>query len=281
MFLTKFGSMEVLGNIVYPISALILYEGFLMVLYSRLHLIINNVKILRALLFVILGIGIPLQIIMVLAGDRVLDTKVWVVTFRLEMIFPFSEIVLSSLYVWLFVRFLNQSSGGSRDVHMKRTLYLLVLAESFVVVADVVGITLWYMDLYLLRLVVLPFTSAAKLKVEFMILNRLTGIGKRRNELRDITVSTHGEEERGDPQLVITPCTFQSEAPTLRVEEKGLGIEVDMNEHGGVRGDKTPTDSIREIETSNEASRSEEQRDSLDEMERRYLGRISRSDGMA
>lgn len=241
-----------------------------MVLYSRLHLIVDSPKILRALLIVIVGVGVPLQIVMALAGDRVLDTNVWVVTFRLEMIFPFSEIILSSLYVYLFVRFMRQDTGAV-DALMKRTFYFLIAAESFVVIMDVIGKSLWYMDLYLLRLAVLPFITALKLKVEFMILNRLTGIGKRKNKLRNVTVSVH--EEREGVQ-VMSPHTFQSEAPTSRMEENRLGIVVDVRKDG-LENEKVPADSARGLEAS---IGSGEHRGSLDEMDSRYLGRFGRSD---
>ncbi|RDI88183.1 hypothetical protein Vi05172_g1813 [Venturia inaequalis] len=274
MFLTNSGNMDVLGDIIYPIAVVFTYEGFLMVLYSRLHLIIDSPKILRALLFVILGVGIPLQIVIALAGDRILSTNVWVVTFRLEMIFPFSEILLSSLYVFLFIRFMRQSAGAA-DPHMRRTFYFLVVAEAFVVIMDLVGITLWYMDLYLLRLAVLPLTTALKLKVEFLILNRLTSIGKKKNELRSITVSAHDEEMENSELQMASPCTFQSEALTLKVEEKGLGTDIDMREDRR-KGKKTPTDSIREVGTS-AASGDGAESESLDEMERRYLGKFDGS----
>jgi hypothetical protein len=277
MFLTDFGDMFILGDVIYPISWIVMYEGFLMVLYSRLHLIVDSPRVLRALLIVILGVGIPLQIVMVLAGDRVLSTKVWVVTFRLEMIFPFSEIVLSALYVILFIRFMKHT-GGSSDPSMKRTFYLLIAAEVFVVIVDVIGITLWYMDLYLLRLAVVPLISALKLKVEFMILNRLTGIGKRRGELRDITVSVREEEGREEVQTV-SPCTFQSAAPTLRMDEKGLGIGLEEVEDC-VERKKAPTNSIREISTSGAGSSSPKAKESFDEIERRYLGGFVGGDGI-
>jgi hypothetical protein len=72
----------------------------------------------------------------------------------------------------------------------------LVLAEAFVIVGDVVRITLWYVEVYLLRLVAIPFISALKLKVEFMILNQLTSIGKRRGELRNFLFQTMKREKR-------------------------------------------------------------------------------------
>lgn len=127
------------------------------------------------------------------------------------------------------------------------------------------------MDLYLLRPAVLPFITALKLKVEFMVLNRLTGIGKRKNELRDITVSAH--EEESEEVQIMSARIFQSEAPTLRVEEKGLGIYVDMRKDG-LENEKTPADSARGIEAS---IGSGGHRESLDEMERRYLGKFKRS----
>ncbi|TLD29706.1 2-oxoisovalerate dehydrogenase subunit beta [Venturia nashicola] len=227
-------------------------------------------KTLGALLFVIHGVGIPLQIVIALAGHRILSTNVWVVTFRLEIIFPFSEFLLSSLYVYLFIRFMKQSTGTA-DPHLQRTFYFLVVAEAFVVIMDVIGITLWYTDLYFLRLAVLPFTTALKLKVEFLILNRLTGIGKRKNELRSATVPAHAGE-LGEVQ-VESPCSLQSEALSLRGERKGADIEVGMRKDRS-RVEKAPAKSIKEVGT-NVTSGDGEERESLDEMERRYLGRLS------
>jgi hypothetical protein len=269
MFLTSYGNMMVLGSIIYAIAYIVTYEGFLMVLYSRLHLIVDSPRLLRALLFAIVGLGIPLQIVMTLAGDRVLSTKVWNVTFRVEMIFPFSEIALSTLYVFLFIRFMCQSTG-SGNMNIRRTLYLLVGAEIVVLVTDVIGITLWYMGLYLLRLALLPFLYSIKLKVEFMILNRLTGIGKRKSELRNITLSVH---EVGGEMEVTSPSTFLSATPTLTMDT-GLGIELGFNEDD-TRGKTTPTNSIDEITANVEGSGSPEERESFDEMERRYLGRMA------
>jgi len=259
----------VLGSIIYAIAYFVTYEGFLMVLYSRLHLIVDSPMLLRALLFAIVGLGIPLQIVITLAGDRVLSTKVWKVTFRVEMIFPFSEIALSTLYVFLFIRFMRQSSS-SGNVHMRRTLYLLVGAEIVVLVTDVIGIALWYTGLYLLRLALLPFLYSLKLKVEFMILNRLTGIGKRKSELRNITLSVHEEALETE---VISPSTFLSAAPTLTMDT-GLGIGLELNEDES-RGKTTPTNSIEEITTNAEGSGTPDDKESFDEMERRYLGRMA------
>lgn len=243
-----------------------------MVLYSRLHLVVHSPKLLFALLFVILGFGVPLQIVMVLAADRVLSEKVWVVTFRLEMIFPFSEILLASLYVFLFIRFMKQNTGGA-DSHMRRTFYFLVAAEAFVVIIDVIGITLWYLDLYLLRLMVLPFITAWKLKVEFLILNHLTGIGKGRNELRNVTVSVQ-DEQRQEVQVADSPCTVSSEAPTLRKDANGRDIEICMS-NAGLQDEKRPTNSTGKMETS--VGVGQEDSSGLDEMDRRYLGRFGGS----
>jgi hypothetical protein len=262
MFLTTTGSMSILGNIIYPLAWMMTSIGFLMILYSRLHLILDRPRVLHAIAFTILGIGIPIQIIMVLAGDRVLNDKVWVVTFRLEVIFPVADILLAVLYIYLFIRFMRQAVS-SVDAHTRRTFLLLVLSEAAVVVLDVAGITLWYVELYLLRLALLPFIYAVKLKVEFAVLNRLAGVGKKRARLNSV-------ESREEVQVV------QGASPRIFDHGHDLGM-------GGAAGDgvgvRSPADNGKDVKARVEGSEKtgggdgdSGGKESFDDLDRQYLG---------
>lgn len=274
MFFTMIGDMLFLGSILYPLAWILTNTGFLMVLYSRLHLMLDRPRLLKTLLFIILGVGVPLQIFMVVAGTgspHHLGDKVWQVTFRLEMIFVFLEIILSALYVSLFFRFLRHLSGVTQK-QTNWTLCLLILGEVFVVAGDVAIVTLWYDGLYLLRLALSSFIYALKLKVEFMILNRLTSIKKREMELRLITLSAVGEETSAAVAGADPP------SPTMKMEES---LEKGVMKQSSAPGSKPALSvEIQEISTSPLRYGCKERSGSFDSIERRYLGRFSGTDGI-
>jgi hypothetical protein len=141
MFFAMISDMMFLGSVLYPLGWMVTTTGFLVVLYSRLHLILDSPKLLKSLLFIIFGIGVPLQIFMVVAATGAdshhlhrLGEGVWHVTIRLEMVFLFLEIILSASYVYLFANFMHHGSDGAVDPYLKRTFWILIVAESFVIV---------------------------------------------------------------------------------------------------------------------------------------------------
>jgi hypothetical protein len=274
MFFTIIGDMVFLGSGLYPLAWMVTNTGFLMVLYSRLHLFLDSPRVLKGLLFLIIGVGVPLQIFMIVAGTGTphhLGDAVWQVTFRLEMIFIVFEIILSAMYVYLFTNFIRLGSSPI-EAHLKRTICFLVLAEIFVVAGDVAIMTLWYKGLYLLRLALSSFIYALKLKVEFMVLNRLTIIKKRKTELTHITVSVTREE------AVTTATGVEGEFP-YTVDSKNVKSGA-IEKVTTVGRSTTPCEEIREVSTSMTEPDYEKERCSFDEIERRYLGRFSRMDDM-
>jgi hypothetical protein len=50
------------------------------------------------------------------------------------MVFLFLEIILSASYVYLFAKFMHHGSDGAVDPYLKRTFWILIVAESFVIV---------------------------------------------------------------------------------------------------------------------------------------------------
>jgi hypothetical protein len=161
--------IEIHGNI-QLVSWMIMTTGFSIVLCSRLYLVTQNPRALKILIFSILGLDI-LVYIPTLASTHIpnLSTgqKIYVVAYRLEIIFAVQEVFLAGLYIYFFIRFLKQ--GASEDPRrMKKTLFFLCTAEAVIIVCDVVLLTLAYTDLLVTKFMVHSFLYAVKLEIEFI-----------------------------------------------------------------------------------------------------------------
>jgi hypothetical protein len=160
--------------------------GFVLVLYSRLYLVILSPRTRRILLPVILTVIIGTDIltytlIIVVTGMQLNShyrNPVYTLAWRLQLLSPVEEIVLASLYVFFFVRFLRDSSEDSRL--RKKTFYLLCIAQALIAVCDIGVVVMTYRRLILLRSIIYPFLYALKLEFEFIVLNRLVSFTRRK-----------------------------------------------------------------------------------------------------
>jgi hypothetical protein len=143
---------------------------------------------------------------------------------------------------------------------------------------DVVTLTLLYMNWYLPRMMILTFTSALKLRIELLVLNRLSRFGQRESIAGNNIVSGGTDEAmlKATNSPVITPgdqpvSPFSEESvdsiePILARKREvsiwnvdGPACPVPMR-HGGPSDKKEGDEEIRQS------------RDSIDDLERQYLG---------
>lgn len=153
-----------------------------MVLYSRLHLITQNSRLLRSLFWTIIATGIScnLPIILNISIPSLLrDTTLFNVLSGMEIAYTLQEIVLSSMYIYLFYQF---ACGGTLEPRDCETMILLILAQIVIFISDVATTVLIYVHFYFLRMVLASFTYAIKLRLEFVVLNRLSA---RRDSVQD------------------------------------------------------------------------------------------------
>ncbi|KAF2434398.1 hypothetical protein EJ08DRAFT_693437 [Tothia fuscella] len=178
-------------------SAMWVFEsvGFSFVLYSRLHLIVNSSK-LKILPVLILCFDMAVHTVVLIGKAGKLTPKGWhtIIMFT-PIFFSVQETFLSSLYVYLFIRFMRHSYS-SRTKSMFR---FLILGEAVVIFFDILMITLNSLHYEVLKTVLTPFFYAAKLKVEFMVLNRLMGFRQREDALLRIS-STSGVDQGDRPR---------------------------------------------------------------------------------
>ena len=112
MWFSRFGNMLLLGSVFYYIAGLVIYIGFLMVLWSRLHLILDYPRVLRALQIFILGVLMPLQILLVVGSSgrpqrstHYFGEDFWHAAIWIDGVYPLTEILLTLIYIILFSRF--------------------------------------------------------------------------------------------------------------------------------------------------------------------------------
>jgi hypothetical protein len=181
-------------------STAIVYAGFSVVLYSRLHLITRNLTLLRAIIWTIIATAILCNLPNILnmcIPSLLRNPLVYKITYGSQVVFALQEVMLSSLYIYLYYKFVR---GGSFEPRDKMTFILLILAQIVILVSDVGMIVLIYVRLYLGRMALVPFTYAFKLRLEFVVLNRLA---EPNNTARNLICGS--QRSVPDPQVFDNP----------------------------------------------------------------------------
>ncbi|POS73088.1 hypothetical protein DHEL01_v208513 [Diaporthe helianthi] len=157
--------------------------GQSLILYSRLHLLWVDNRILTFLLTMIIFNGLTMHsgALSVNVSSKALQTeslkKAYEIMERTEVtVFFVQEITLSGLYLWRCRHFLRQYGRrmeSEETTAMKSTLRSLVLANLVVLCLDLSVIVLEYMGYNYVQIKVKDFIYSFKLKVEIGALNSL------------------------------------------------------------------------------------------------------------
>jgi hypothetical protein len=236
---------------------MIMVVGFILVLYSRLHLVIINPRVRQILLPIILVVVIGTNIltftityvvvVLDLGGGH--GDIIYTLGWRLQLLSPIEEILLASLYVFFFIHFLKDSS---KDYDLKKkTFYLLCTAQAIIISCDIVIVVITYRRLRLVRTAIYPFLYALKLEYEFMVLNYLVKFCQRREQDVNNFMDLEGSKD-------------------TRAEEK-RDWELGISNTSAVVA-SLPLPAAFSIDSTDEIPPAKE---SMDEMERRYLGQYS------
>ena len=171
----------ILSSIIFKIGWVGNVTGFSLVLYSRLNLVVRNRMILRAVLIMIITDAICLHtpIIIFDFGISSPNPSIWIkpmeVMERIQVIgFSIQETIISCLYIYFTSGFLKDSY--TKQTH--RVMQLLIFAQVLAICFDVALITVDCDNMFTLKVTIHPFVYAAKLRMEFMVLNQLLALIK-------------------------------------------------------------------------------------------------------
>ncbi|KAL2830372.1 hypothetical protein BJY01DRAFT_227330 [Aspergillus pseudoustus] len=155
--------------------------GHSLVLWSRLHLVLQNPRLLRTLLVVILTNAVLLHVptSVLLFGSVSDDPNVFAAGYnimeRIQLVgFCIQETILSGIYVWEVAKMLRLRS----ERRNRRILTQLLAMNIVVLVIDFVVVIIEYAGFYAVQVMFKPVAYSIKLKLEYAVLQRLVKIAK-------------------------------------------------------------------------------------------------------
>ncbi|KAL4787663.1 hypothetical protein BJX76DRAFT_353920 [Aspergillus varians] len=149
--------------------------GQAIVLYSRLHLVLPNPRILRRVLAMIIINVIILHVpTTVLTYGSNLASGGYIngynVMEKIQMTgFCIQEFILSALYIWETTRMLRLDP----DKGKRKIMYQLVAINLIIILMDIGLLVVEYMDYYIMETMIKGVVYSVKLKLEVAVLNKL------------------------------------------------------------------------------------------------------------
>lgn len=152
-----------------------------LILYSRLHLVLYNQRLLRFILYAIIAstiiIGVPVTT--TTAGSAFVRSAGWNAAYtvmeRLQVTwFCLQEFLISSLYIRETVKLLHTSPATSK--RRKNIMYQLLAINVLIIIMDVAVVVVEYVGLYYLQVLLKCTIYSIKLKLEYAVLGKLTAI---------------------------------------------------------------------------------------------------------
>jgi len=170
--------------------------GKSVVLYSRLHLVLRNENILRAVKWMIIVDAILFHVTttVVLFGSSLGDEQspfnnAYKVIEKIQMTgFCIQEFIISGLYVWKTVRLLQIVSKEGT----KRVMWQLFAINVMIIAMDIALLALEYRNLRVLEQAFKVVIYSIKLKLEFAILGKLVELVQQNGRsLSNATLEVH------------------------------------------------------------------------------------------
>ncbi|OJD14977.1 hypothetical protein AJ78_04732 [Emergomyces pasteurianus Ep9510] len=199
---------EVPTMVVISISWWVMSTGQALVLYSRLHLVLRNHKILRIVLFMICANALFLHLpgIIITFGfySRVSLYESYFILEKVQItVFFVQELIISSLYIFETIKTLRLSP----DKGNRRIMTQLISINVIIILMDIGLLAAVFANLF-------PYEPAArvtvysiKLKLEFAILGQLVKLANSHSGSLDFTIGSNGYPDFVDPTHITTDVT--------------------------------------------------------------------------
>ncbi|KAI9896749.1 hypothetical protein N3K66_008921 [Trichothecium roseum] len=154
----------------------LMVTGQSVVLYSRLHIIVNEPRLIRAVLIMIIWNAITLHIptTVLTYGSNSPNPKLFNSGFQTMekiqiTIFSIQELIISGIYIWTTVRFLQPVYKR----HIRGVMLQLLWINIAIIIMDIAMVATQFLELYYIEAVMKSAIYSVKLKLEFAVLNQL------------------------------------------------------------------------------------------------------------
>ncbi|MCJ1480737.1 hypothetical protein MMC06_000892 [Schaereria dolodes] len=178
-FLLKFFQLttnDYLSVTIITIGWYLMVTGQAVVLYSRLHLVVREHRVLRAVLIMIIVDAVCLHIPTTVltygtnSDDSAIFTKAFNYVERIQMTaFCMQEFIISGIYVYSTIKLLRPVYHG----HTRKVMMQLIWINLIIIGMDVVLLVMEYGGNYEVEATLKAMVYSIKLKLEFAVLNQL------------------------------------------------------------------------------------------------------------
>jgi hypothetical protein len=155
--------------------------GQSVVLWSRLHLVLQNTKLLRGVLYMICvdAVLFHTPVFVLLYGTVAHPIGVFAngysVMERIQLVgFCVQELIISSIYVWETVKLLRLRPEG----RPQGILNQLLIINLVILLLDIAIVVIEYVGYYAVQVMFKPVAYSIKLKLEYAILGRLVAVAR-------------------------------------------------------------------------------------------------------
>ncbi|CAI7640310.1 unnamed protein product [Penicillium viridicatum] len=189
----------------------VMVPGQSLVLYSRLHLVVNNSKVLRFVLWLIIIDAIILLIptTVLTFGTAYAPSRSMIIGYnvmeRMQLAwFCAQEILISSIYIVETVKLLRMMPD--KDRRRSRIMYELLTINLVIILLDICLLLVEYIGFYSLQITLKGMVYSIKLKLEFGVLGKLVDLVQTH---RSQPTSSEREEYPGfvDPSQITSDIT--------------------------------------------------------------------------
>ncbi|KAK3394721.1 hypothetical protein B0H63DRAFT_55914 [Podospora didyma] len=229
---------KALVAVIFSLGRIFNVTGFSVVLWSRLHLIVQNRRLLQALLVMVIVTAITMHVptvvfrfcILALPQQRERYLQPLEMIERAQqVVFTLQEAVISGLYIWYTARMLLRRSKGFSDssssssstttTRRRKVITLLIAVQVFSILLDAGLTTFDFMDSFTLKCALHPAVYSIKLKMEFIVLNQLLTVVKKR------APATLGgrSEGRAGPAKSLPPSSVSSSSSSSSIVAAAAG----------------------------------------------------------
>ncbi|KAK7189834.1 integral membrane protein [Paraphaeosphaeria sporulosa] len=232
--------------------------GQSIVLYSRLHLVVQSPWVKWILVYIIAdgvilhGVTGVLTFLSNCAPDPTPYIPIYSVVEKIQItMFFIQECVLSGIYIWKTSVMLRtegpifnakENARGSRG---RKVILHTLLMSIIIIVLDVTTLGLEFAGLYDIQTSYKGAVYSVKLKIEFTILNQLMNLVK--GALRDTTASiSHTQTAKSRPRRSIRAADLGHSAGAYsRMDEEGQGTGIKLQPLRAGEISKTTTTEVR------------------------------------
>ncbi|KAI5241178.1 hypothetical protein E4T47_08387 [Aureobasidium subglaciale] len=193
-WLKQVGESDAMGMIILSsIGWVVLVPGSSLVLYSRLHCITQNQKLLKGVLYMIIinavVLTVPTNVLSLGSNSSKyrLFTTGYSVMEKIQMTaFTAQELIISSIYLVEVRRVLKVVDDG----RFRKLMWELAAINAAIIVLDVALLAVEYLGLYQIEVTLKGMCYSIKLKLEFGVLSKLVKIATARQGVYDLNTGT-------------------------------------------------------------------------------------------